>query len=79
LSKKKLCKPIFSLLFILPAASWVTLLIFSGSRGPWLGLVAAIVVTGVLLKKKALPWIISIMIAILGGVFDLLASIFHSI
>ena len=66
-SKKRLSKPIFSLLFILPAASWVTLLIFSGSRGPWLGLVAAIVVTGVLLKKKALPWIVSIMIAILGG------------
>ena len=77
LSKKKLSKPIFSLLFILPAASWVTLLIFSGSRGPWLGLVAAIVVTGVLLKKKALPWIISIMIAILGGslIYWLLFSI----
>jgi len=66
-SKKRFSKPIFSLLFILPAACWITLLIFSGSRGPWLGLVTAIVVTGVLLKKKALPWIISIMIAILGG------------
>ena len=66
-SKKRFSKPIFSLLFILPAACWITLLIFSGSRGPWLGLVTAIVVTGVLLKKKALPWIVSIMIAILGG------------
>lgn len=66
-SKKRFSKPIFSLLFILPAACWITLLIFSGSRGPWLGLVTAIIVTGVLLKQKALPWIISIMIAILGG------------
>ena len=76
-SKKRFSKPIFSLLFILPAACWITLLIFSGSRGPWLGLVAAIVVTGVLLKKKALPWIISIMIAILGGslIYWLLFSI----
>ena len=76
-SKKRFSKPIFSLLFILPAACWITLLIFSGSRGPWLGLVAAIVVTGVLLKKKALPWIISIVIAILGGslIYWLLFSI----
>jgi|LWDU01.1.fsa_nt_gi O-antigen ligase len=76
-SKKRFSKPIFSLLFILPAACWITLLIFSGSRGPWLGLVAAIIITGVLLKKKALPWIISIVIAILGGslIYWLLFSI----
>jgi len=76
-SKKRFSKPIFSLFFILPAACWITLLIFSGSRGPWLGLVAAIIITGVLLKKKALPWIISIVIAILGGslIYWLLFSI----
>ena len=65
-SRKKLSK-FYSLLFILPAASWITLLIFSGSLGPWFGFLVAIVVTGVLFRKQALPWILSMVAATLVG------------